>query len=72
MYITLVMCRWITIPVAYFQTIQGLLKKAQQGKMIDQSEIPPLIAVNGGSSQNSGLFFLLPSFSLKNKKILFV
>ena len=37
-----------------FQTIQDLLKKAQQGKAIDENDIPPKIAVNEPTKQRMG------------------
>ena len=37
-----------------FQTIQDLLKKAQQGKAIDENDIPPKIAINEPTKQRMG------------------
>ena len=37
-----------------FQTIQDLLKKAQQGKAIDENDIPPKIAVSDLTKQRMG------------------
>lgn len=37
-----------------FQTIQDLLKKAQQGKTIDENDIPPKIAVSDPTKQRMG------------------